>query len=385
MNILHMVVTLSPLHGGPSRVVPAMCSALTKKGHRAEIITTTWTGRAEASSETGLAVPITYHDVSWPRSFGTSWSLAAEVGRRISEFDVVHVHQVYFFHGVVASTVSAKADVPVVISPHGVFHPFHKKKNPLRKSVYTLLVERRNLSKAAGFHFSSAAERDHATETGLIDGGYVIPFAVDLRADCDVAPFLELHPGLTGKILVTFLGRLTAIKRLDLVIDAFAKVATEHSEAHLVLAGPDSEGLGSALRGAHPLMGVRIHQGANRQRRWTRESARPQTRRRQKQSPSERPTSSLTITGKPAAIPSNAAAHLRERKLRRQCGAHVEALGIGSHVSFVGANAGALVASSFAPATIRLEARRASRTSPVTTMADRLENMYKRLIERGAG
>lgn len=254
MNILHLVVTLSPLHGGPSRVVPAMCSALTNRGHRAEIMTTTWTGRAEGPP--GPAVPVSYHDVSWPRSYGTSWSLAAEVRRRISEFDVVHVHQVYFFHGVVATIVSAKARVPVVISPHGVFHPFHKNKHPLKKSIYTLLVERHNLSRAAGFHFSSAAERDLAAETGLVDGGFVIPFAVDLRTGCEVAPFLELHPELAGKILVTFLGRLTAIKGLDLVVEAFASVAAEYPDAHLVLAGPDSEGLGAGLRARAEALGI---------------------------------------------------------------------------------------------------------------------------------
>jgi glycosyltransferase involved in cell wall biosynthesis len=382
MNILHLVVTLSPLHGGPSRVVPAMCSALTKKGHRAEIITTTWTGRAEASNETGPAVPITYHDVSWPRSFGTSWSLAAEVGRRISEFDVVHVHQVYFFHGVVASTVSSKARVPMVISPHGVFHPFHKNKNPLKKSVYTYLVERRNLSKAAGFHFSSTAERDHATETGLMDGGYVIPFAVDLRPDCDVAPFLELHPGLSGKILVTFLGRLTAIKRLDLVIDAFAKVATEHSEAHLVIAGPDSEGLGSALRarvearGIGPLVSfVGVVTGE------VRDALLASSRMLLLTSENESFGVSA-VEGMAAGLPvivsgdvavqkeiASADAGFVVERSPESIAAAIRSLMDSNTHQRMSAKARTLVANTFAPA----------------TMADRLEDMYRSLIERGAG
>lgn len=382
MNILHLVVTLSPLHGGPSRVVPAMCSALTNRGHRAEIMTTTWTGRAEEPDEISRAVPVTYHEVSWPRSYGTSWSLASEVRRRISEFDVVHVHQVYFFHGVVAATACAKARVPVVISPHGVFHPFHKKKHPLKKSVYTLLVERHNLSRAAGFHFYSAAERDLANETGLVNGGFVIPFAVDLRTGCEVAPFLELHPELAGQILVTFLGRLTAIKGLDLVIDAFANVAAEYPDAHLVLAGPDSEGLGSALRARVEALGigsqvslVGVVTGE------VRDALLASSRMLLLTSENESFGVSA-VEGMAAGLPvivsegvavhrevaSGGAGFVVERNPESIAGAIRCLMDSDTHQR-MGAKARTLVATTFAP----------------ETMADRLEDMYRSLIERGGG
>jgi glycosyltransferase involved in cell wall biosynthesis len=55
---------------------------------------------------------------------------------------------------------------------------------------------------------------------------------------------------------VTFLGRLTAKKRLDLLVDAFADVAAADARAHLVVAGPD-DGAGDALRAQVETRGLR--------------------------------------------------------------------------------------------------------------------------------
>jgi glycosyltransferase involved in cell wall biosynthesis len=46
---------------------------------------------------------------------------------------------------------------------------------------------------------------------------------------------------------VLFLGRLHPIKRVDLLIDAFALVRVRRPDAHLVIAGPDETGLRPAL------------------------------------------------------------------------------------------------------------------------------------------
>lgn len=257
LNVLHLAATLSPDHGGPSKAVPAMCAAIRDSGHRAEIVTTTWKGRMESSVAcAGDGPPITYHEVSWPQSYGTSWSLAADVRSRISEFDVVHVHQVYFFHGLIARLNCTREGIPVVISPHGVFDPFHRNVRPLKKAIYTRFVERRNIAQASAFHYASLAERDHAADAGMPDRAFVIPLAVELAPTCDVGPLLRLHPNLAGKTLITFLGRITAKKRLDLVVDAFSKVAAANSQVHLVIAGPDREGMGASVRAQIESLGI---------------------------------------------------------------------------------------------------------------------------------
>jgi glycosyltransferase involved in cell wall biosynthesis len=257
LKVLHLVATLSSQHGGPSKAVPAMCEAMAHRGHSAEIMTTTWKGRAESSEPTFAGgARITYHPVGWPASYGVSLPLARDIGRRLSEFDVVHVHQIYFFHDLVARVVSSRDSIPSIISPHGVLDPFHRRHHAKRKALYMRLIEARNLERATGFHYASDAERDHAEEAGLHGRAWVVPLAVKIPPRIDAGRSdLKAFPKLTEKTLVTFLGRLTAKKRVDLVVEAFARIAAPN--LHLAIAGPDGEGVGAEARKQVDRLGIR--------------------------------------------------------------------------------------------------------------------------------
>jgi glycosyltransferase involved in cell wall biosynthesis len=114
-----------------------------------------------------------------------------------------------------------------------------------------LLLEGRNLHAMAGIHYTSIAERDYAADLGLTAPSFVIPLGVDSQAfahPADAASLFKRHPSLAGRQLVTFIGRLTHKKRLDMLLHGFVTVARDHPEAHLVIAGPDDEGVGRALR-----------------------------------------------------------------------------------------------------------------------------------------
>jgi glycosyltransferase involved in cell wall biosynthesis len=87
----------------------------------------------------------------------------------------------------------------------------------------------------------------------------VVPPGVDrppVRRLVDDGGLAARHPELAGRTLVCFLGRLTASKRLDLLIEAFAEVAAAEQAAHLAVAGPDEEGLGSELRASVARLGL---------------------------------------------------------------------------------------------------------------------------------
>jgi glycosyltransferase involved in cell wall biosynthesis len=55
-------------------------------------------------------------------------------------------------------------------------------------------------------------------------------------------------PGLKGRRLVVCLGRINFKKGLDILARAFAQIARERNDLHLVVAGPDSEGYGRKVR-----------------------------------------------------------------------------------------------------------------------------------------
>jgi len=58
----------------------------------------------------------------------------------------------------------------------------------------------------------------------------------------------EKFPALKGKRLIVYLGRINFKKGLDILARAFAKIARDRDDLHLVLAGPDSDNYGSKIR-----------------------------------------------------------------------------------------------------------------------------------------
>jgi glycosyltransferase involved in cell wall biosynthesis len=256
VRILHVIASLAPRYGGPSTVAPEMCRALLDRGHHAEILTTDRDGRGRLPVLTGRptewhGVPTTFFRAHWPRPYAASVGLGAALRRRIAEFDVVHVHSLYLFHTLATGHWCRRFAVPYVVRPHGTLDPYHRSRHRWRKAAYTTLLERGNVDAAAGIHYTSAAERDHAQTLGFHAPGFVVPLGVDASAldhPADLNVLLKRDPRFHHRPLVTFVGRLTHKKRLDLLVEAFATVAGVHPDAHLVVAGPDDEGIGKALR-----------------------------------------------------------------------------------------------------------------------------------------
>jgi glycosyltransferase involved in cell wall biosynthesis len=178
----------------------------------------------------------------------------------VRQFDVVHVHSLYLFHTWWAARCCRRAGVPYVISPHGTLDAWHLAHHRWRKAAYTWLVDGKALRGAAGMHYTSAAEHEHATRhLGPGPQGFVVPPGVDppaARRSPDDGGLADRHPELAGRTLVCFLGRLTAKKRLDLTVEAFAEVAAADPTAHLVVAGPDDEGIGAKARARVTSLGL---------------------------------------------------------------------------------------------------------------------------------
>lgn len=68
-------------------------------------------------------------------------------------------------------------------------------------------------------------------------------------------------PQLAGRRFFLFLSRIHEKKGCDLLVEAFASIASEHPEVDLVMAGPDQVGLASKLQALAQRLGVanRIH------------------------------------------------------------------------------------------------------------------------------
>ena len=149
-----------------------------------------------------------------------------------------------------ASITPLARDSRTSVSLNGTLDPYLRNRGRFRKRASDIAWQRRMLRSAACAVMASSREEEMARDV-LPDyvPRVIIPQPVDL------APFASLPHGelfregclggRSGRIILN-VGRLAAVKGLDLLVAAFAQIAGS-ADCELVLAGPDDEGLAESL------------------------------------------------------------------------------------------------------------------------------------------
>jgi glycosyltransferase involved in cell wall biosynthesis len=257
MRILQVISNLSIRAGGPPRAARQLSQALAARGHDVTIYTTDAEfdgGRLSvtpnvAHQEDGYTVH--YFSREWRGTYGFSWRFLRAIGRSLQDFDVVHIHSVFFFTTLVACAYAQYLGVPYIMRPHGTFDPFLMKVRKRRKQVYLHLIERRNLDCAFAIHYTAEDEARLAAPLGIKAPAVVVPLGVDLDvfSSAERSNLLrERFPSLGHRRLVIFYGRINFKKGLNLLIPAFAKLIETGQDAHLFIVGPDNEGYSDRVR-----------------------------------------------------------------------------------------------------------------------------------------
>jgi glycosyltransferase involved in cell wall biosynthesis len=248
MRVLHVSPYFAPAfrYGGPPRSILGLCRALGDAGVDVEVFTTTANGHeALAAAPMGTSydgVRVRYFPLAWPKRYWRGAGLRSALEQSMAAADLVHVHGLWNMTGWAGAACARAAGVPCVVSPRGMLQPGAMRRHRALKSMAYWGIERGNLRTAAFLHATSPLEARELTTFGppvvSIANG-VVPTDISPAA---VDRLLE-RAGLTRRDeVVTFLGRLHPIKRLDLLAEAFAAVRQARPNARLVIAGPDEGG-----------------------------------------------------------------------------------------------------------------------------------------------
>jgi glycosyltransferase involved in cell wall biosynthesis len=154
--------------------------------------------------------------------------------------------------------------IPYYVYPHGMLDPWFKHTYPLKhlkKWAYWPWAGYRLLRDAEAVLFTTEQERVLARESfwlyqareRVIGYGTSAPTG---DANRQRQMFLNRFPELTGKRVLLFLSRIHPKKGIDLLIDAFAAVASTDPALHLVIAGPDQVGLQASLQQQAAKLGI---------------------------------------------------------------------------------------------------------------------------------
>lgn len=256
MRILHVIPSLAARDGGPPKAAIEMCRELLRRGEHTQIYTTNADGTGCLDVRLGRqtevrGVTVTYFPIIGSHYYKYSSALAAALRTNIAKFDVVDINSLYQFPSTAAAHYCRKYGVPYLVRPHGSLDPYLYRRHSLRKRFYEVLIERRNVAAAAAVHFTSAEEMRLAKSSGLRFRGTVVPLGIELEAravGADKEADL-IWPEITGKKIVLFLSRVNFKKGLDILARAFGAIYRTRQDAHLVIAGPDSDGYATRVRG----------------------------------------------------------------------------------------------------------------------------------------
>ena len=257
VEILHVIPWLAPRYGGPVTFVPQAAHALAERGHHVEIVTTNADGRDVLDVPTGRTVDwagasAVFHVLNQPRRYVTSWSMLADLLDRASDFDLLHIHYLYRFHGLAAAYAARSRKIPYVLQAHGSLDPWHRGNKRRAKDLYHAVIEDPIIRGAGAMLCTSRREELAIRALGYSVPTCVIPIGIsseELRAP-GTPDFDDANSRSVDAQLVTFLGRISAKKGVALLVEFIRGTAAVFPRAHLVIAGPDEEGI------AHDLLPV---------------------------------------------------------------------------------------------------------------------------------
>jgi glycosyltransferase involved in cell wall biosynthesis len=268
LKILHAIQSLSPADGGPPQAVRNLMRAYAPLGVQAEVFCLDTPG-TEYLKE--LTVPV--HALGPRRGgFGYSRTIPEWLNAHLPSFDALVLHGIWNYTNVAARRTMLRLNRPYVVFPHGALDPWFNRKYPLKKLKKQIFWPWQYpvLRDARAVLFTSDIERDLAATSFQPSrwNGLPVPYGAmepDDNPAAQTAAWFQHAPGIVAegraRRYLLFLARIHEKKGCDLLLEAFAHVASTAPDLHLVIAGPDQVGLQAKLQQQAAQAGIadRVH------------------------------------------------------------------------------------------------------------------------------
>jgi glycosyltransferase involved in cell wall biosynthesis len=277
MIILHVIATVNPEYGGPLEGIFTSAPVLRAHGCDREILSLDLPSDPWVKSCPVPVYPMGNSDptyialkrrIPWMR-YGYSPAFAPWLRANAMRYDAIIVNGLWNFSSFAAWQVLAGTDTRFFVYPHGMLDPYFNKAYPIKAAAKQLLwwfSEGHLVNKATGVMFVSEEERRLARRSFWPFKGkeQVVPYGIiDALGDPDaqIKAFRAAFPAIADRRFLLYLSRIHPKKGCDLLVEAFASVASKDPELDLVIAGPDSVGWARTLQKTAEKRGVghRIH------------------------------------------------------------------------------------------------------------------------------
>ena len=245
MKVLQVVPSLAPEWGGPVKVVNELAGALEVIGVSSEIISAQ--GRRVGNPETVTNdIPIHLFETGPIARLWTAHTpgLKKTLARKIPDFDLVHIQELWHYPGYIASKIARSRNVPYIVTIHGELNEWNLQQKRLKKQIYMTAIQRGILQKSAALHAITQAESNRIRQLEIETPVAMIPNGIhteEFENLPDRSQFVSRYPELENRLIVLFLGRIQQKKGLDILAQAFGNLVRARDDVRLVVAGPDED------------------------------------------------------------------------------------------------------------------------------------------------
>ena len=246
MKLLRVIHSMNPRVGGPVEAILQITPHLARLGVETTIVT------LDQPSSPWLSSPPCQVLALGPAfsGYGFKLSMVKTMRSLAVGYDTVFIHGIWQYHSLATWLALRCSDVPYYVYLHGMLDPWFNSNYPakyLKKYFYWLLFERHVISCSKAVLFTTERERElasfsfpfYSAKDIVVGYGTSSPDG-DIEQQCSA--FYQSYPGLSGKRLLLFMGRIHPKKGIDLLIKAFAQLSDYDPLLHLVIAGPDQIG-----------------------------------------------------------------------------------------------------------------------------------------------
>ena len=238
MNVHHIVPGIADQSSGPSRSVPALCSALLREDVRVALHILE--PKPDRLFEFDLhAYP------AWRllRRLGVSPSMRdALVGVAMSA-DIMHIHSLWMMPNIYPGKATQGTNCRLVISPRGTLSPWALRLSRFRKRIVWACGQRKTVEHVDCFHATAPSELEDIRRLGFTAPVAVIPNGVDI-------PSLdgEFSSNANARRRLLFLSRIHPKKGVDVLLRSWASIEKQFLDWELCIAGPDTNAYAQSMK-----------------------------------------------------------------------------------------------------------------------------------------
>ena len=235
MNILQVIPYFSFMRGGDVNVCYNLSKQFTEMGHNVTILTTTFDYNKEDTDRINnlTMVPIEYKFNL--ALFIYSPKMKEWLDKNISQFDIIHLHELRSYQNNIVIKYAKKYNIPYVLQPHAST-PKHIDKRAI-KEAYDLIYGN-NIIRNASTTIAVSEEEAYYDKQMKAKKVEVIYNGMNLEE------FENLPPKNTYKTknnlknpYILYFGRLDKLKGINHVIESFSNLPEKYSDYKLVIAG----------------------------------------------------------------------------------------------------------------------------------------------------